>query len=153
LFCFGKRIFDQEVFMSAVVISPRLPAHLLAPYVENAAHEVLRGEPLSERSRQAVVTAIRQLRGERAAIDASIATGTDKLAAEATATGSSLELAVLVLDTASSDRGNSSNTLGQLVNELERLESGDHDAAQVVADAFAEIGDRLFSESDSIDVA
>lgn len=151
--------------MSVTLSCHQLPPHLLAPYVTAGAREVLDGHPLSDRSKRAVVEAVFQLRVERDAIEGSGSVGdADWVAALATASNNSLQLAVLALEAESASgvgppaspqeqMDRSSARLEKLISDLEGLAREDSEAAGSVARSFGAIVDRLFAGAGQIDIS
>lgn len=150
--------------MSVSLSCHQLPPHLLAPYVTAGAREVLDGHPLSDRSKRAVVEAVFQLRVERAAIEGGSVGDADRVAALATASNNSLQLAVLALEAESASgvgppaspqeqMDRSSARLDELISDLEGLAREESEAAGSVARSFDAIVDRLFAGAGQIDIS
>ena len=151
--------------MSVTNATYQLPPHLLAPYVAAGAREVLDGHPLSDRSKRAVEEAVLQLRVERAVIERSgSAANVERVAALATASNNSLQLAVLALEAESASGvgppaspqkqlERSPARLDELIRDLEGLAQEDPEAAGSVTRSFGAIVNRLFAGAGQVDIS
>lgn len=152
--------------MSVTNATYQLPPHLLAPYVAAGAREVLDGHPLSDRSKRAVEEAVLQLRVERAVIErsGSAANDVERVAALATASNNSLQLAVLALEAESASgvgppaspqkqMERSPARLDELIRDLEGLAQEDPEAAGSVTRSFGAIVNRLFAGAGQVDIS
>ncbi|MBA2593182.1 MAG: hypothetical protein M3495_09900 [Pseudomonadota bacterium] len=151
--------------MSVTNATHQLPPHLLAPYVAAGAREVLDGHPLSDRSKRAVEEAVLQLRVERAVIERSgSAANVERVAALATASNNSLQLAVLALEAESASGvgppaspqkqlERSPARLDELIRDLEGLAQEDPEAAGSVTRSFGAIVNRLFAGAGQVDIS